>query len=317
MKYIDTKHVAAAIRRRLAAEFPGAKFSVRTGRGTGSAGISVSYTDGPSSDDVEAIARTFEGSRYDSSDERYVNTGNTLTVAIDGKEVTGEPLCNSVSVHQDISDEVKEEAGRRWSEYFDGADWRTGSMNDGLAVDGEWIAPGWPVHQVGLIARKVILPARWTALQAERAEAATVAEQAPAPAPQQAAQGDPEKAVTITHSYTDGTTVAGTRRRDGAAPLLRARGFDWNRPGKLWTLTGSAGKGADPSRIEAVAAELRTAGFIVTTTLPQPDADSAPDTYRGVPIPPYIAAEWEGVGAYAWREGVDSALAYAALQKAG
>ncbi|PSK57947.1 hypothetical protein B0E38_01792 [Streptomyces sp. 111WW2] len=311
-RYIDTKHVAAALRRRLATEFPGAKFSVRCGRGTGSSGIDVSYTDGPDRDAVDTIAATFKGSSWDSYHERHVNTGRKLTVTIDGKEVTGEPLCDSVIVQQDLSDEVRDEAGRRWSEYFDGADWRTGSMNDGLMVDGEWIHGSWPENQVGLIARKVILPARWAAAQAARAETAAPAERAPAEAPQGVAQAAGDMAVTIAHTYTDGTTVAGTRRRDGAAPILRGLGFDWKRP--LWVLPDSVGRLADPARVEAVAVELRAAGFTVTTDLPAADS-GAPEAYRGVPVPPAHAAEWEGLCAATWREGVDAALVYAVLAK--
>lgn len=312
--YIDTKHVAAALRRRLAAEFPGARFSVRCGRGTGSAGIDVSYTDGPTTAAVQDVTRHFEGSRYDGYSERYLNAGNTLTVTIDGKEVTGEPLCNSIIVQQDLSDEVLDEAGRLWSAYFDGADWRTGALNDGLTVKGHHIREGWPAQQVARIAREVVLPERWAAAQAARAETTAPAPETPAEAPQRAAQAAGDRALTIAHTYTDGTTVAGTRRRDGAARILRALGFDWKSP--LWVLPGTAGATADPARVETAAADLRAAGFTVTTDLPAVDA-SAPKAYRGVPVPPVHAAEWSGLGAATWRDGVDAALTYALLSQAG
>ena len=46
-RYISTKETAAMLRKDLAKAWPGVKFSVRMGTGTGSAWLSVSYTDGP------------------------------------------------------------------------------------------------------------------------------------------------------------------------------------------------------------------------------------------------------------------------------
>lgn len=53
MDYIDTKHVAAELRNRMKNAFPGVKFSVRKGTGTASAWISVNWTDGPDTAEVE------------------------------------------------------------------------------------------------------------------------------------------------------------------------------------------------------------------------------------------------------------------------
>jgi hypothetical protein len=40
-----------------------------------------------------------------------------------------------------------------------------------------------------------------------------------------------------------------------------------------------------------------------------------PATWRGVPVPDHIAANWDGVAATHWREGAGAALTYAALAK--
>lgn len=58
---IPTKDVAKLIREALRREFPGVKFAVRCGAGTGSGWISVHYTDGPRRADVEAITSRYKG----------------------------------------------------------------------------------------------------------------------------------------------------------------------------------------------------------------------------------------------------------------
>lgn len=332
MQYIDTRAVAAALRTRLKAEFPGVKFSVRKGRGTGSAYIDCTWTDGPSEGDVKAITSTYEGSRWDGYNEQYNNTDNTVTVVIDGKEVTGSPVCDGIQTHREVSDTVMEEAGRRWSEYFDGRDWRTAGMSDGLAVDGEFIRDDWAPAQVKQIAH-LLLDARWTAEVAARTEDAAKAAQDTAQAPKTPAPAAPavdgEKAVTITHTEDEGTVITGTRHGDGAADLLRGT-WKWHRRNGYWYLPGTRGKATPTATIEATAGGLRSLGFIVTTTAPDaepepaqeatqaPDAapQDAPTAYRGVPIPEYLAGDlWDTAAAQAWRDGVDAALAYAAPQR--
>ena len=51
----------------LAREFPGTKFSVRMSRGTAYGSIDIRYENGPSFEDVDAIASGFEGKSFDGS----------------------------------------------------------------------------------------------------------------------------------------------------------------------------------------------------------------------------------------------------------
>lgn len=55
------------LKQTLTRTFPGTKFSVRMSRGTAYGSIDISYTDGPSYDEVDAIATGFEGKDFDGS----------------------------------------------------------------------------------------------------------------------------------------------------------------------------------------------------------------------------------------------------------
>lgn len=54
----------------------------------------------------------------------------------------------------------------------------------------------------------------------------------------------------------------------------------------------------------------RTTAYIKPAPAPQPAASTAPEVYRGVPVPP-DAATWGGERLMAWCAGADAALAYA------
>lgn len=73
----DTKATAAAMRSALRNAFPGTKFSVRMDRGTAYGWITVSWEDGPTAKDVEAITYRFQSSRFSGSDDSYHSTGVT------------------------------------------------------------------------------------------------------------------------------------------------------------------------------------------------------------------------------------------------
>ena len=66
--------------------------------------------------------------------------------------------------------------------------------------------------------------------------------------------------LTITHTPTDGTLIAGTDRGDGTAPILKARGWRWSRALGTWYVPRS--RDALPKRgiIDATTARLREAG---------------------------------------------------------
>lgn len=64
-RYITVVETAKMIRAALKEAFPGVKFSVKSSSYSGGASINVSYTDGPSADQVKAITGNFEGSYFD------------------------------------------------------------------------------------------------------------------------------------------------------------------------------------------------------------------------------------------------------------
>ncbi len=66
-KYFTCAETAKLIRKALREAFPGAKFSVKSHTYSGGASINVSWTDGPNSDQVEAVAGHFKAAYFDSS----------------------------------------------------------------------------------------------------------------------------------------------------------------------------------------------------------------------------------------------------------
>ena len=61
-KYLTCAETAKLIRQALKEAFPGVKFSVRSSTYGGGASITVGWTDGPTSDQVDGILNVFEGS---------------------------------------------------------------------------------------------------------------------------------------------------------------------------------------------------------------------------------------------------------------
>lgn len=64
-KYLSCADTAKLIRQALKEGFPGVKFSVRSSVYSGGASIDVSWVDGPTGKAVEAVAKVFEGARFD------------------------------------------------------------------------------------------------------------------------------------------------------------------------------------------------------------------------------------------------------------
>lgn len=64
-RYIDTAEVARMMRPQLKRVFPGVKFSVRIDRYAGGSSIDVRWTDGPTTEQVEAVTHGFQGARFD------------------------------------------------------------------------------------------------------------------------------------------------------------------------------------------------------------------------------------------------------------
>jgi hypothetical protein len=83
---IPTKDVAALLRKELRTAFPGVRFSVRCSTGTASAWINVTYDDGPTHQQVQAITGRFEGRSFNGQTDSYDDHGSLL-VAGDGDEM--------------------------------------------------------------------------------------------------------------------------------------------------------------------------------------------------------------------------------------
>ncbi|MFI0934618.1 LPD29 domain-containing protein [Streptomyces sp. NPDC021019] len=279
---IPTRYVSAELKRQLTAEFPGVKFSVRSDV----ASLSIRWTDGPSTEAVDAIANTMKGSHWNGEDIGYTQTGNTVTVTINGERVTGDPLVDHVSTECELSDEVRAEATALWSAAHDGA--APAGMSAAFACGDRVIREHWGSTQVLEIANKIVLPARWAAHL--KAQKATSAAKATAPARKRAAPTAPKPAqaapattpaptdrrpIVIAHSPERGIYVTGTRRSDGTAGIMRGEGFGWKtvRP-RYWFLPGT--EGADHAdRVDEVRAALENAGMTFGT-VPAPAAPAAP-----------------------------------------
>lgn len=82
-EYLSCADTAKLIRAALKESFPGVKFSVRSSVYSGGASININYVDGPSYEQVKAVAGMFEGSYFDGmTDYKGSNYG-----ALDGNEV--------------------------------------------------------------------------------------------------------------------------------------------------------------------------------------------------------------------------------------
>jgi hypothetical protein len=77
-KYYSTTETAKLIRSTLKQAFPGIKFSVRSDKYAGGSSIRVSWIDGPTQKDVDAIASGFSGSGFDGMTDCKHNKDNTL-----------------------------------------------------------------------------------------------------------------------------------------------------------------------------------------------------------------------------------------------
>jgi hypothetical protein len=82
-EYFSCANTAKLIRAALKESFPGVKFSVRSSVYAGGASININYVDGPTYDQVKAVAGMFEGSYFDGmQDYKGSNYGS-----LDGQEI--------------------------------------------------------------------------------------------------------------------------------------------------------------------------------------------------------------------------------------
>lgn len=221
---------------------------------------------------MQEIAYPFKGSDWDGFNSTYVETGHTLTVTVDGVEITGSPLVDHLGLRREFSPETIAEAEALWSAAFDGADPKTsGGMRGATRVNGQWIDDSWAPNQVQQIAQEVVAPRRWKAAQdapapvrAARKPKASEAAAAARPARKERKERKPRPTghtITVAYLPEVGLTVTGTRMRDGAGPVLRSLGFDWDRDANHWALHTP-----DASQAGAVTAALREAGLTAEHT---------------------------------------------------
>lgn len=107
-KYIHVKEGNKMMRDALKAVFPGIKFSIRKGTGTGSSWVSVDWTDGPTDQQVRAIVDLYTGSSFNGMTDGYDQKPDVL-VAIEGEELPQAVhfICCGVNTHRDMSSEAE------------------------------------------------------------------------------------------------------------------------------------------------------------------------------------------------------------------
>ncbi|SIS23117.1 LPD29 domain-containing protein [Williamsia sterculiae] len=105
MTVFTTKQTAAEIRKHLRATWPGVKFSVRCDRGTASSWIRVSWTDGPTDQQVRHETHQFQGAQFNGMTDSYDDLGEALvcTNPAELPEVR-RYYCDGINTSRDISD---------------------------------------------------------------------------------------------------------------------------------------------------------------------------------------------------------------------
>ncbi len=78
-RYLSCAETAKLLRQALKREFPGHRFSVRSHAYAGGASIDVSWTDGPTEAEVNAIAQNFAGGGFDGSIDLAYHVTTWLT----------------------------------------------------------------------------------------------------------------------------------------------------------------------------------------------------------------------------------------------
>lgn len=75
MHYIDTAEVARMVRAELKKAFPETTFSVKSKRYAGGSSIDVRWTNGPTEEEVKAIAGEYHGSEFDGMQDLQTYNG--------------------------------------------------------------------------------------------------------------------------------------------------------------------------------------------------------------------------------------------------
>jgi serine/threonine protein phosphatase PrpC len=248
--YVPTAAVSAALRRELATAFPGVKFRVRTRKGSSS--LSVTWTDGPSTKDVDQACAPFQGSHWDSWNETYHHTSNAVTTTYRGVTYSGKPLVDGINTHQEVSDDARSEAARLWAEAHGGLQPEDATGLHGSFLAGGYIVrDGWAPNQVLEIAQEVVLPRRWATLRPAAAPTPTpVATDTESAAP---APADVDAPPADTAAYATAANV-GTRPRQCDATAV-ADGPDGPDGVRAYVLLDGIGSGEEVAEWTQAAAE--------------------------------------------------------------
>lgn len=130
-RYISTKDTAKMVRQALKAAFPGTKFSVRMGTGTGSAWLSVTWADGPTDSEVTPLVDRYSGSVWNANgDDSYVQNENTL-MAFDGAELPEEVhfVVSGINTHREMSADAEAKVIENIKEALNGQDFLIENMD--------------------------------------------------------------------------------------------------------------------------------------------------------------------------------------------
>lgn len=116
-----TKETAAQMRKALKAAFPATTFSVRMARGTGYGWFDVTWTDGPTTTQVQQVTDRFRDQRWDGMSDCYAPVEASL-YAIEGEElpVLVEFSCSGANGSRRFSTEAQ-----AWAEATVRATWPT------------------------------------------------------------------------------------------------------------------------------------------------------------------------------------------------
>jgi hypothetical protein len=103
----SVKETGQEIRKALRAAFPGVKFSLRGSRGTGYGWFSLSWVDGPTTREADAVCNGFRSSYFDGMDDSTHTIPATMYALEDGTLYEPHWSCHGVNTQRDYSPEAE------------------------------------------------------------------------------------------------------------------------------------------------------------------------------------------------------------------
>ena len=113
---ISTADTAKLIRKEIKHYFPNVKFSVRSHSYSGGSSINVSWTDGPTTSEVDSIVKRFQGASFDGSID--LKSYHNSFVILEGSTLPVEVHFGAdfVFTNRDLSPEFKAELVKKFEE---------------------------------------------------------------------------------------------------------------------------------------------------------------------------------------------------------